>query len=392
MRKVIGYFATLLKLLGIHLYTWTHGHIYYKVLGEVDAPALVLLHTPEIGGSSYEMRALVKKLSQHYRIYVLDLLGFGLSDRPKLEYTADLYVSLLQGFLSKIVTRSATLLASGLSCNYSVMVAALSPQLCESLIFLSPVSLFEYDKKRNLLSQIVQTPFIGFVLYALLTSRVILQHVVAWQKDVTSESIATNELDYYFAAVHQLGAHHAALAFLAGKLALDVSQQLETVQQPILIVWGAQTLNSAQSLASQHSVTPHTQVVLLQDAGIRVQEERPDKVIANILEWRVEEQHAPLSEVRVVPTIPRASANTEEQKALAVASMSVQPAVVENEAKEANTTAVENSTATVEAYCVKCRHKRMMQDPQEIVTKNGRRAMEGTCPVCGTRLFRFIAA
>jgi len=43
------------------------------------------------------------------------------------------------------------------------------------------------------------------------------------------------------------------------------------------------------------------------------------------------------------------------------------------------------------AYCVKCREKREMQDARKIVTKNGRNALEGTCPVCGTRLFRFIA-
>ncbi len=44
----------------------------------------------------------------------------------------------------------------------------------------------------------------------------------------------------------------------------------------------------------------------------------------------------------------------------------------------------------VEAYCVKCRQKRTMFQPQQSRTKNGRNAMTGTCPVCGTRLFRFI--
>jgi len=45
-----------------------------------------------------------------------------------------------------------------------------------------------------------------------------------------------------------------------------------------------------------------------------------------------------------------------------------------------------------EAYCVKCRTRRGMKDARRIVTKNNRNAMEGICPVCGTRLFRFIAA
>jgi hypothetical protein len=40
------------------------------------------------------------------------------------------------------------------------------------------------------------------------------------------------------------------------------------------------------------------------------------------------------------------------------------------------------------AYCVKCRTKREMKNPRCITMKNGRPAMQGICPVCGTKLFR----
>lgn len=42
----------------------------------------------------------------------------------------------------------------------------------------------------------------------------------------------------------------------------------------------------------------------------------------------------------------------------------------------------------VEAYCVKCRGKRSIKDPKEVTLKNGRPAMKGTCPECGTGMFR----
>jgi hypothetical protein len=47
--------------------------------------------------------------------------------------------------------------------------------------------------------------------------------------------------------------------------------------------------------------------------------------------------------------------------------------------------------AAVEAHCVKCREKREIKDPKEVTTKNDRPAMEGTCPVCGTKLFRVLS-
>ena len=42
----------------------------------------------------------------------------------------------------------------------------------------------------------------------------------------------------------------------------------------------------------------------------------------------------------------------------------------------------------MEAYCFKCRTKREISSPQAVVLKNGRPATKGTCPVCGTQLFR----
>jgi hypothetical protein len=42
----------------------------------------------------------------------------------------------------------------------------------------------------------------------------------------------------------------------------------------------------------------------------------------------------------------------------------------------------------VTAYCVKCREKRVMKDPEVTKLKNGRPARKGKCSVCGTNMFR----
>lgn len=42
----------------------------------------------------------------------------------------------------------------------------------------------------------------------------------------------------------------------------------------------------------------------------------------------------------------------------------------------------------VQAYCVKCREKREMKDPEATTLKNGKPATKGTCPTCGTGMFR----
>ena len=43
---------------------------------------------------------------------------------------------------------------------------------------------------------------------------------------------------------------------------------------------------------------------------------------------------------------------------------------------------------TITAYCVKCREKREMKNPEKVTLKNGRPARKGKCSECGTNMFR----
>ena len=44
-----------------------------------------------------------------------------------------------------------------------------------------------------------------------------------------------------------------------------------------------------------------------------------------------------------------------------------------------------------QAYCVKCRAKRDMNNPEPVYTKTGSPGTRGQCTVCGTTLFRMGA-
>jgi len=44
----------------------------------------------------------------------------------------------------------------------------------------------------------------------------------------------------------------------------------------------------------------------------------------------------------------------------------------------------------VEARCMKCKKQVEIKNPEEVVMKNGMKAMKGVCPVCGTKVFRII--
>ncbi|MGB8343642.1 MAG: DUF5679 domain-containing protein [Ktedonobacteraceae bacterium] len=41
-------------------------------------------------------------------------------------------------------------------------------------------------------------------------------------------------------------------------------------------------------------------------------------------------------------------------------------------------------------YCVKCRAKKEVANPQPVTMRNGRPALQGTCPTCGIKLVRLL--
>ncbi len=42
----------------------------------------------------------------------------------------------------------------------------------------------------------------------------------------------------------------------------------------------------------------------------------------------------------------------------------------------------------MQAFCMKCRVQREIKNPKPITMKNKKKATQGVCPACGTKMFR----
>ena len=55
-----------------------------------------------------------------------------------------------------------------------------------------------------------------------------------------------------------------------------------------------------------------------------------------------------------------------------------------------NTQNLKKEDRMAEGYCVKCKSKKEIKDGKEVTMKNGRKAMKGCCPDCGTGMYRIM--
>ena len=81
-------------------YSFKYGNVYYKVSGE--GKPVLLIHDINECSSGVEWTYLEKELSKTNKVYTIDLLGCGRSDKAKLTYNSFLYVQLITEFIRDV--------------------------------------------------------------------------------------------------------------------------------------------------------------------------------------------------------------------------------------------------------------------------------------------------
>ena len=113
------------------------GSLHAVRYGDPAARVLVFLHG--ITGSRRYWEKRVLQLGRRYRVIIPDLLGFGLSPKPRMDYTMDAFVRSLRAFLEAegLGDRPVTLVGHSLGALIGVEYAIAYPEQVEALVLLN---------------------------------------------------------------------------------------------------------------------------------------------------------------------------------------------------------------------------------------------------------------
>ncbi|XP_059457189.1 pheophytinase, chloroplastic [Corylus avellana] len=104
---------------GYNFWTWRGHRIHYVVQGE--GFPVVLIHG--FGASAFHWRYNIPELAKSYKVYAIDLLGFGWSDKAIIEYDAMVWRDQVVDFLKDIVKEPAVLVGNSLG-GFTALIAA----------------------------------------------------------------------------------------------------------------------------------------------------------------------------------------------------------------------------------------------------------------------------
>ena len=259
--------------------------IFYIAKGE--GKPLLLIHG--YGAGIWVWEKQIEILSQSYRVYALDLIGHGFSDRPKIAYTPETYVHFLKDFMDKVGIERATLIGNSMGGGIAWAMAIFFPERVDRLILINSVPPDVLDQVRNdSFRTLVAINGIPLLPYLVIAGRSknsvkrILQECVSDIKLITPEVLNRQ---------HQLSKIKGSTwvlysTFKNGEGALKFKDSLSHIRQPTLLLWGDRDLIFPTSVGEHlHRMISNSKIQLIKRSGHIPMWETPDEVNQAILSF-----------------------------------------------------------------------------------------------------------
>jgi pimeloyl-ACP methyl ester carboxylesterase len=261
----------------VRYYRWRGGELAYMVAGEGEP--LLLVHGVYAGASSYEFRKNFEALSRNFRVYALDLLGCGMSERPSRGYEAEDVALQVEDFVREEIGDSAHLVASSLSAALVVPAFVRSPRLFRKVVLICPTGYGTLDRPSGRLGDVIYglflAPILGNTLYHAIVSEWGIRYYLGTMAYHDADLVTDELVADYYSISHQPGARYFPAAFVSGKLNLGVADLWPRVPHRTLICWGLEArtvpVREAQRFVANN---PRCEPRIFKDAALLPHDER----------------------------------------------------------------------------------------------------------------------
>jgi pimeloyl-ACP methyl ester carboxylesterase len=254
----------------------------------IPSNKLIFLHAFGGGSSAYEWSKVYPAFATEYQVLAPDLVGWGRSEHPAINYQVDDYVASIIDFIEQTHSQQSTVVASGLTAAFTIRAAITRPDLFKSLILVTPAGLKEFgeDYSTSFFASIVKVPFVDRLLYTtgIATSQGI-RTFLEQRQFARAERVYPEIVDAYLESAQQPNAEYAALSFVRGDLAFDLSQYITQLSVPTAIIWGQKTEFTKPELGRRLAAMNPQAISIFQqldDVGLTPQLELPGVTVGLI--------------------------------------------------------------------------------------------------------------
>eukprot|EP00611_Tribonema_gayanum_P024804 TRINITY_DN5544_c0_g1_i1.p1 TRINITY_DN5544_c0_g1~~TRINITY_DN5544_c0_g1_i1.p1 ORF type:complete len:360 (+),score=115.52 TRINITY_DN5544_c0_g1_i1:148-1227(+) len=279
--------------------------VTYVNSGAKDKPALLLVHG--FGASCYHWRYNVPELAKHYDVYAIDMLGFGQSDKPLLDYSAELWRDQVCAFTREIIGKETVVAGNSLGGYTALAAAAQFPELIRGCVLLNAAGRFDspmdvvkevaleeekatlnlaekfMGKAKEALQRAAITASFYYTKQPLRIKQVLTQVYSVNPKNVDDELVESirfpaldpNAPEVFYRVITKNGSGPSK----------TVNTLLAELKTPLMLLWGEKD-PWISSKAADRIQQLHPEAVRVSiDAGHCPHDEAPEAVNAALLDW-----------------------------------------------------------------------------------------------------------
>jgi pimeloyl-ACP methyl ester carboxylesterase len=212
--------------------------IHYQEFGEKTGEPLVLIHGYSASTYTWSFAAPLF-VQKGFRVFVVDLIGFGLSEKPAWgDYTIDSQARMIVRLMNRVGIGRATLVGSSYGGAIAISVALDNPERVEKLVLSGAVC---NDEIKNLpLTRFASLPLVGEVMTPFLSGS--KTYVRARMRNSLARSnhhlIDDTRVSSVMQPLQAADSHRSLLLTLKNWHAARLERDANRVTQPTLLIWG----------------------------------------------------------------------------------------------------------------------------------------------------------
>lgn len=264
-----------IKIGSINMRYWTWG----------DGATLILLHG--LGSCVETWKYTISPLAPHHRVYAIDLVGCGRSDKPSATYSLVDQAQFLKAFMDALGIKSTSLIGNSMGGGVALQFALLFPQQVEKLVLANSLGL---GKEIALTLRLASLPVVSQLFRpSRRSTAVVLKQSVYDSAVITDDWV---ELFYQIATLP--GAQEALQRQIKANINFwgvrssiygAIVAQLATISAPTLVIWGQQDRVLPVAHAQVAKRMPNACLQIFNFCGHWPQVEQPEKFNTLTLEF-----------------------------------------------------------------------------------------------------------
>ena len=262
--------------------------IAYRVAGK--GPVLLLVHG--MAGSAVTWKHVMPALAKRFTVLAPDLLGQGLSDKPRGEYSLGAHANTLRDLMDALGHKRATVVGQSLGGGVAMQFAYQFPERCERLVLVDSGGL---GREVTFYLRMLTVPGFESVFPLFCTPRLrdAGNLVAMWLGRAGARSTpASQEIWRSYASLADADSRQAFFRSLrdvidfSGQAVSALRRLYRAAQLPTLIVWGAQDpfLPVSQAVAA-HKAIPGSRLEIFDGVGHYPHCEAPERFVAVLVDF-----------------------------------------------------------------------------------------------------------